>query len=170
MFVSATEFLKGRLHPVQNEALLSAQLMKRKKKVVESVDEYAQELEALFEKSYGRRSRMDHASKELLKRDLFVQGLVLKWQEKVLPSAATFADAVHQARAAEEHAKQLSEIHKAATAKATTPRSGSAAIPSAGGPEARDRAMRAPEKPEQANWTAPRGQCHGCGSYRHRVR
>ena len=83
---------------MQNEALLSAQLMQ---KVTESVDEYAQELEALFEKSYGRTSGMDHTSKELLKRDLLVLGLALKWQEKVLPSVATFADALHQARAAE---------------------------------------------------------------------
>ncbi len=39
---------------------------------------------------------MDAASRELLKRDLFVQGLLLKWQEKVLPSVSTFEDALHQ--------------------------------------------------------------------------
>ena len=37
---------------------------------------------------------MDLASKELLKMDLFIQGLSLMCQEKVLPSAATFADAL----------------------------------------------------------------------------
>lgn len=47
----------------------------------------------------------------LLKRDLFVQGLSLKWQEKVLPSAVTFADAFHQARAAEEQDTLLGELH-----------------------------------------------------------
>ena len=45
---------------------------------------------------------MDVASRKLLKRDLFVQGLLMKWQEKVLPSANSFVDALHQARAAEE--------------------------------------------------------------------
>ncbi len=45
---------------------------------------------------------MDQSSKEMLKRDLFVQGVALKWQEKVLPSASTFGDAMHQARLAEE--------------------------------------------------------------------
>ena len=54
---------------------------------------------------------MDVASRELLKRDLFVQGLLMKWQEKVLPSANSFVDALHQARAAEEQKKQLLEIH-----------------------------------------------------------
>ena len=39
---------------------------------------------------------------KLFKRDLFVQGLSLKWQEKVLPSAATFVVALHQAHAAKE--------------------------------------------------------------------
>ena len=34
------------------------------------------------DKSYGRRAGMDEESKQLLKRDLFVQGLLLKWQEK----------------------------------------------------------------------------------------
>ena len=55
---------------------------------------------------------MDSESKQMLKRDLFVQGLRLKWQEKVLPSAETFADALHQARAVEEQEKQLYELHK----------------------------------------------------------
>ena len=47
----------------------------------------------------------------MLKRDFFVQGLQLKWQEKVLPSAETFSAALHQARAAEQQEKQLSNIH-----------------------------------------------------------
>ena len=86
--------------------------MKRKQRAGESVSTYAQELEVLFEKSYGKRQGMDLASKELLKRDLFIQGLSLKWQEKVLPSAATFADALHQARAAEEQDTLLGELHR----------------------------------------------------------
>ncbi len=53
---------------------------------------------------------MDQASKE--KRDLFIQGLSLRWQEKVVPSASTFADALHKARVVEEHDRQLAEIHK----------------------------------------------------------
>ena len=111
-FPRAVESLKKRLQPVANEALLSSQLMKRKQRAGESVSTYAQELEALFEKSYGKRQGMDLTSKELLKRDLFVQGLSLKWQEKVLPSAATFADALHQVRAAEEQDTLLGELHR----------------------------------------------------------
>ena len=110
-FPSAVESLKKRLQPVANEALLSSQLMKRKQRAGESVSTYTQELEALFEKSYGKRQGMDLASKELLKSDLFVQGLSLKWQEKVLLSAATFPDALHQARAAEEQDTLLGELH-----------------------------------------------------------
>ena len=110
-FPRAVDSLKKRLQPVANEALLSSQLMKRKQRAGESVSTYTQELEALFEKSYGKRQGMDLASKELLKRDLFVQGLSLKSQEKVLPSAATFADALHQVRAAEEQDTLLGELH-----------------------------------------------------------
>ena len=111
-FSRATESLKKRLQPVANEALLSSQLMKRKQRTRESVSTYAQELEVLFEKSYGKREGMELASKELLKRDLFVQGISLKWQEKVLPSAATFADALHQAQAAKEQDTLLGELHR----------------------------------------------------------
>ena len=55
---------------------------------------------------------MDLASKELLKMDLFIQGLSLMCQEKVLPSAATFADALHQACAAEEQDTLLGDLHR----------------------------------------------------------
>ena len=70
--VEALKALKQRLHPRRSEALLSAQLIKRKHKYSESVDEYAHEFESLFEKSYTKRTGMDQASKKLLKRDLFV--------------------------------------------------------------------------------------------------
>ena len=92
---------------MRSEALLSAQLIKRKQKYSESVDEYAHESESLFEKSYGKRAGMDQASKELLKRDLFVQGPAYCY----LPSASSFGDALHQAGLAEEQPKQLNELH-----------------------------------------------------------
>ena len=95
------------MHPVQIEALLYAQL----KANDEIVDSYAHDFESLFEKSYGKRPGMDAASRELLKWDLFVQGLLMKWQGKVLLSANSFVNALHQARAAEEQKKQLLEIH-----------------------------------------------------------
>jgi len=109
-YVKATEALQERLNPVEGEALVSAQLMRRKQQPNESVDEFAQDLEKLFELSYGRRKGMDVSSKEMLKRDFLVQGLWLKWQEKVLPSAKTFHDALHQARAAEQQEKQVSSL------------------------------------------------------------
>ena len=40
--------------------------------------------------------------KHMLKRDLFVQALLMKWQEKVLLSAKTFSYALYQARVAKE--------------------------------------------------------------------
>ena len=89
-YVKATEALQERLNPVEREALVSAQLMHRKQQPNESVDEFAQDLEKLFERSYGRRKGMDESSKNMLKRDFFVQGLWLRWQEKVLPSAKSF--------------------------------------------------------------------------------
>ena len=59
---------------------------------------------------------MDQQSKDLLKRDLFVLGLKMKWQEKVLPSTHTFADSLYQARIAKEQEWQLNELHTAAAA------------------------------------------------------
>lgn len=108
-FSRAIESLKQRLQPVANEALSSSQLMQRKQRAREFVTTCAQELEALFKKSYGKRQGMDLASKKLLKRDLFIQGLSLKWQKKVMPSAATYADALHQAQPAEDQDTTVGE-------------------------------------------------------------
>ncbi len=116
-YKDAVGALRKRLHPVKQEALMSARLMKRKQKQQETVDEYAQDFEHLFEQSYGQRPGMDGDSKRLLKRDLFVQGLLLRWQMKVLPSAKSFENALHQARLAEEQEKQLTEIHGAEAVK-----------------------------------------------------
>ena len=111
-FKAAVDALRDHLQPVKREALKSAELIKKKQMQNESVDSYAQEFERLFMKSYGSRGGMDTETKEMLKRDLFVQGLLLKWQKKVLPSADSFSDALYQARAAEEQEKQLSELHQ----------------------------------------------------------
>ena len=89
-FTTAVEALRKQLQPP-----------KRKQQSDEPVDKYAQDFEMLFDKSYGNREGIDQASKDMLKRDLFVQGLLWKWQEKVLPSSAnTFGDALYQARIA----------------------------------------------------------------------
>ena len=104
-FKVATGALQNCLNPVEYETLVSAQLMRRKQQTGESV-------ENLFDKSYGRRTGMDEGSKEMLKRDFFVQGLLLKWQEKVLPSSKTFSDVLHQARAAEQQKRQLIKLHQ----------------------------------------------------------
>ena len=48
------------------------QLMHCKQQPNESVDEFAQDLEKLFEHSYGRRKGMDESSKEMLKQDFFM--------------------------------------------------------------------------------------------------
>ena len=168
-FELALAALHSRLVPVQREALLSAQLMRRRQKADESVESYAQDFEALFERSYGRRPGMDDESKELLRRDLFVQGLRFKWQEKVLPSAETFADALHQARAAEEQEKQLHrlhrEVHPTAPAKKSEsvaqqqPRSGQPSVSS--GPRLKDRTERGGQ---------PGMRCYQCGDPRHKAR
>ena len=112
-FTTAVEALRKRLQPPKRDALRSAELIKRKQRTDEPVDKYAQSFEMLFDKSYGNREGMDQASKDMLKRDLFVQGLLWKWQEKVLPSSAnTFDDALYQTRIAEEQERQLSDLHK----------------------------------------------------------
>ena len=55
---------------------MSAQLMRRKQQPNESVDEFAHDLEKLFEHSYGRRKGMDESSKEMLKRDFCARFVV----------------------------------------------------------------------------------------------
>ena len=78
-YASATRSLGERLQPARREALTSAQLLRRRQRLGESVDKYVREFEHLFEKSYGHRAGLDQGFKEVLKRDLFVQGLLLKW-------------------------------------------------------------------------------------------
>ena len=51
---------------------MSAQLIRHKQLSHESVDEFAQDLEKLLERSYGRSRGMDESSKALLKRNVFV--------------------------------------------------------------------------------------------------
>ena len=111
-YAKATKALGDRLKPAGRKALSSAQLLRRKQRSGETVDAFVQEFEDLFEKSYGRESGIDPEFKKTLKRDLFVQGLILKWQEKVLPTAESFTEALYQARTAEEQERQLAEIHK----------------------------------------------------------
>ena len=72
------------------------------------MDAYAQGFEQLFAKSYGNRTGMDSTSKCL---DLFTQGLLRKWQEKISLSADTFHDVLFQACAAEEQENTLLELH-----------------------------------------------------------
>lgn len=78
-FTDASKAFCQRLNPIRREALISAQLMRRRQRVEETVESYAEDFESLFESSYGRRTGMDEESKEVLKRDLFTQGLKLKW-------------------------------------------------------------------------------------------
>ena len=176
-FKAATEALQKRLNPVEREALVSAQLMRRKQQPAESVDEFAQDLEKLFDRSYGRRTGMDEGSKEMLKRDFFVQGLLLKWQEKVLPSAKSFSDALHQARAAEQQEKQLTKMHQpgGGTKSNTGSRSTSSAKASSS-PASQPR-----ERPESSasgvsgtssasSRSRLAGGCYECGSRSHRWR
>ena len=58
---------------------------------------------------------VDVTFKGVSKRDIFVQGLLLEWQEKVLSLAKTFANGLHQTWTAEEQHKQLGEMHQRAT-------------------------------------------------------
>ena len=170
-FKVATGALQKRLNPVEREALVSAQLMRRKQQTGKSVDEFAQDLENLFDRSYGRRAGMDEGSKEMLKRDFFVQGLLLKWQEKVLPSAKTFSNALHQARAAEQQERQLIKLHQSGgIVKAGTNSKSSASDKAASGS-----ACQSGERPESsASSTSGRGRlpggCFECGSHSHRWR
>ena len=54
----AVDALKKRLTPAGREALRSAQLMRRKQQVNESVDVFGQDFERLFDLSYGHKGWM----------------------------------------------------------------------------------------------------------------
>ena len=117
-FDEATQALSERLYPIESEALVSAQLMRRKQQSHESVDEFAQDLDKFFERSYGRRRGMDEASKALLKRDVFVQGLLLRWQKGVLNRSLGFhnSDALTHTKLGhlilEQQERQLLKLHQ----------------------------------------------------------
>ena len=63
---SARSALRERLYPVRRDALMSAKLMCRKQELHETVDNYVQDFEHLFEKSYRQHQGMDVASKATL--------------------------------------------------------------------------------------------------------
>ena len=160
---------------MKREALKSAELMKRKQTHNESVDLYAQEFERLFLKSYGSSGGMDTKSKEMLKRDLFVQGLLLKWQKKVLPSAVSFNDALYQARATEEQEKQLSELHQPAWSKdgPTQRRGGTSSQPrqsSATSEEPRSNPSQGGTASNPQPCRSFLGKWRNCGAVGHKVR
>ena len=159
---TAVAALRDRLQPVQHAALASAQLMRRKQGTQESVDKYAQFFEQLFERSYGSRAGMDNDSKALLKRDLFTQGLLRKWQEKILPSAATFHDVLFQARAAEEHEHTLSELHGTPPFKSDLTNNSSVPPKRAYRPADRELAQTT-----SRSWSRPQGTCFSCGKQGH---
>ncbi len=172
-FATAVTALKERLSPVRRKALVSAQLMRRKQRAEECVDVFAHDLEDLFERSYGCRAGMDSDTKELLKRDLFVQGLRLKWQEKVLPSAKTFTDALRQARAAEEQERQLTTLHRpgARPGESSSHTSPKVLQPRKETSESGEAASKSGET-GRLEARRPQGglQCFQCGSNNHKAR
>ena len=100
---------------------------------------------------------MDENSCTMLERDLFIQCLLLKWQEKILPSAETFADALYQARTMEEQSKQLRCMHQKAVSM-TYP------IPLRSH-KSRVQLDSQHQRPKETN-----KKCHCCGSTKHFIR
>ena len=90
---------------------------------------------------------MDDESKQLLKQDLFVQGLLLKWQEKVLPSSAATLRMPYKKLGSWR--SKTNSLHLSKTTPATE---------SSG--------RRSTTTSTFENWSQP---CHQCGSCRHRV-
>ena len=154
-FKSATEALQKRLTPAGREA----QLMRRRQQTNESVNEFTQDFKRLFEQSYCWRQEMDESSCAILKRDLFIQGLLLKWQEKALPSADTFADALYQARSMDEQSKQLSKMHASGGGQRESPHSTKK-------PQEEISTRQSQHQyPKETN-----KKCHHCGSTKHFIR
>jgi hypothetical protein len=165
-FASATEALGRRIQPAKREALASAQLLRRKQKAGESVDDYVREFERLFEDSYGHRADIDAAFKAVLKRDLFVQGLLLKWQEKVLPTTKAFPDALHLARTAEEQERQLGLMHH----RHNLPRKDGAGKDPVGKQPPKELSGQSPEGQQPAHTSKNWIRCYRCQGLGHRSR
>ena len=131
----------------------------------ESVDEFTQDLEKLFDRSYGHNAGMDKGSKDMLKQDFFVQSLLLKQQEKVLPSAKTFTDALHQAQVTEQQEKQLSKLHQ--PGGGTRPSAGSRLLASSRNSSTQLSQPREIPESSASSRSQPPGGCYERGSYSH---
>ena len=167
-YASATRSLGERLQPVRREALTSGQLLRRRQRLGESVNEYVHDFEHLLEKSYSHCAGLDQGFKEVLKRDLFVQGLLLKRQEKVLPSAKTFADALYQARTVEE--QQLLEMHwkEAPTSRSQPPKDLSMVVAPKGSVERQEDTSSSGKLPSAGRGQdKSRVQCYRCHGFGH---
>ena len=101
---------------------------------------------------------MDPTSKGLLQRDLFTQGLLHKWQEKISPSAETFHDVLFQACAAEEQEHTLLELHGPVPVKPSVPPRRSFRSPD------NDHRQYNVYKPP---WARQQGACFLCGKLGH---
>ena len=102
---------------------------------------------------------MDESSCAVLKRDLFIQGPLLKQQEKVLLLAETFADALYQARTMEEQSKKLSKMQASG---------GGQRDPSHSTKKPQDQSLARQSQhqcPKETN-----KKCHRCGSTMHFIR
>ena len=120
----------------------------------------------------SKRSNFDEATQALSERlypiesEALVSGLLLRWQKKVLPSASTYSDALHQARAAEQQERQLLKLHP--TMKPFS-KSKPMTEPKIADP------VPADPKVEQPKATHPRQRggppkCYECGSTSHKWR
>jgi len=100
-------------------------------------------------------------------RRCFVQGLILKWQEKVLPSATSFSDALHQARLAEEQHKQLGELHKGCLQEQPLPKKTAGKTTDSG--SASGETIPNETSSNTFSTTSRFGCCFKCGSLRHKA-
>ena len=62
-FERASKALGEWVQPAKREALSSAQLLRRRKRTAEDVDNFVREFEQLFEESYGHRTDVDEVFK-----------------------------------------------------------------------------------------------------------
>ena len=109
-FSRAIESLKKRLQPVANEALLLSQLMRRKQRTEESVSTYTpKNLRHYSRRAMVRGKGWISPLKNYLRGICSSRDYPSSCRRK---SAATFADALHQARAAEEQDTLLGELHR----------------------------------------------------------
>ena len=113
IYQKLTGALRKRFTPVQIQSVQSSRFHERKQGAKESVDDYAQDLQKLFQKAYAGTTHLRGGAEEMgqsVFRYQFVAGLRTNLKSKVVGCTGPFAELLGKARFEEARIREM--VHR----------------------------------------------------------